>query len=63
MFRGKSRNSLRRFPMVVDPKCRGLGEQPPSTDKVLVFKNVKFYVDILNWTIPGLSNTVKNGCK
>ena len=48
--------------MVVDPKCRCLG-QPPATDKVLVFKNVKFYVAILNWTIPGLTNTAKNSCK
>ena len=32
--------------MVVYPKCRGLGTQPPAADKVLAFKNVKFYVAV-----------------
>ena len=32
----------------------------PAADKVLVFKNVKFYAAMLNWTIPGLTN---NSCK
>ena len=33
-----------RFPMVVDPKCRGLGTQTPAADNVnvLAFKNMKF---------------------
>ena len=31
---GGSRNSRSRFSMVVDPKCKGLGIQPPAADKV-----------------------------
>ena len=43
--------------MVVDTKWNCLGAQPLATGSV--FKNVKFYVAILNWTIPGLTNTTK----
>jgi len=43
-FRNDSRNSRRRFPLVVDPRCRGLGAQPPAADKVLVFQIMKFNV-------------------
>ena len=44
IHRGGSMNSRGRFPMVVDPKCRGLGTQPPAADNVNVFafKNMKF---------------------
>ena len=47
--------------MVVDPKCRGLGTQPPDSDKVWFSKN-----EILNgyvFTVPGLANAAKNSCK
>ena len=29
---GGSRNSERVFPLVVDPRCRGLGAQPPDAE-------------------------------
>ena len=29
---GGSRNSEKGFPLIVDPRCRGLGAQPPDAE-------------------------------
>ena len=58
IHRGRSRNFGSRFSIVVDPKCRGLGTQPPAADKVWFHRH-----EILNgyvFTVPGLAN---NSCK
>ena len=39
---GGSRNFERGFPVVVDPRCRGLVAQPPATDHEEVF----IFIDI-----------------
>ena len=59
IIRDRSRNSKRRFPMMVDPKCRGLGCSPQPLKRFWFSNKVKFYVAILYWTIPGLTNTAK----
>ena len=33
-------NFRREFPLVVDPRCRGLGAQPPAAEEVLSFKSI-----------------------
>ena len=38
---GGSRNSERGFQLIVDPKRRGLGGQPPATEEVLIFKKIQ----------------------
>ena len=38
---GGSRNFERRFPLVVDPRCRGLGVQPPAAEDVLIFISIQ----------------------
>ena len=46
---GESRNFGRRFLLVINPRCRGLGVQAPATKEVLMFKAcnvVKFYLAI-----------------
>ena len=41
LYSGGSRNFERGFPLVVDPKRRGLGAQPPAAEEVLIFKCMK----------------------
>ena len=38
---GGSRNIERGFPLVVDPRCGGLGAQPPAAEDVLVFISIR----------------------
>ena len=40
---GGSRNSKKGFPLVVDPRHRGLGVQTPAAEQVLILKVMKFY--------------------
>ena len=38
---GGSRNSERGFQLIVDPKRRGLGVQPPAAEEVSIFKSIQ----------------------
>ena len=38
---GGSRNSERGFQLIVDPKRRGLGAQPPAAEEVSIFKSIQ----------------------
>ena len=35
-YSGGSRNFGREFPLVIDPRCRGLGAQSPAAEEVLI---------------------------
>ena len=38
---GGSRNSETGFQLIVNPKCRGMGAQPPAAEEVSIFKSIQ----------------------
>ena len=38
---GGSRNFGRGFPLLVDPRCRGLKVEPPAAEEASIFKSIQ----------------------
>ena len=38
---GGFKNFGKGFPLVVDPRCRGLEKQPPAAEEIVIFRDIQ----------------------